>query len=86
MDESWAIKELAAAGRSERQIAAALSVSRRTSAACFHEMRRMEDFDFAFNTSIKKDRVYDLATCRLVHEHRDVLLVVPPGTGKSHLA
>lgn len=61
-------------------------VSRRTNAACFRETRRLEDFDFAFNTSIKKDRVYDLATCRFVREHRDVLLVGPPGTGKSHLA
>ena len=53
-------------------------VSRRTTAAGFREVRRIEDFDFAFNTSIKKDRVYDLATCRFVRERRDVLLVGPP--------
>ncbi len=55
-------------------------VSRRTNADCFRETRRLKDFDFAFNTSIKKDRVYDLATCRFVREHRDLLPVVPHRT------
>jgi DNA replication protein DnaC len=61
-------------------------MSRRTAAANFRELRRLEDFDFGFNPSIKKDRVFDLATCKFVRERRDVLLVGPPGTGKSHLA
>ena len=61
-------------------------MNRRTAAAGFREVRRLEDFDFAFNSSIKKDRVFDLATCKFVRERRDVLLVGPPGTGKSHLA
>ena len=59
---------------------------RRTTAANFREIRRLEDFDFGFNPSIKKDRLFDLATCRFVRERQDVLLVGPPGTGKSHLA
>ena len=61
-------------------------MSRRTAAANFREPRRLEDFDFGFNPSIRKDRVFDLATCKFVRERRDVLLVGPPGTGKSHLA
>jgi DNA replication protein DnaC len=61
-------------------------LSRRTAAASFRELRRLEDFDFGFNPSIKKDRIFDLATCKFVRERRDVLLVGPPGTGKSHLA
>jgi DNA replication protein DnaC len=66
--------------RNQRQI------NRRTMAANFREVRRLEDFDFGFNPSIKKDRVFDLATCKFVRERRDALLVGPPGTGKSHLA
>jgi DNA replication protein DnaC len=61
-------------------------LSRRTAAANFRELRRLEDFDFGFNPSIKKDRIFDLATCKFVRQRRDVLLVGPPGTGKSHLA
>ena len=61
-------------------------IGRRMKGANFRDVRRLEDFDFGFNPSIRKDRVYDLATCRFIRERRDALLVRPPGTGKSHLA
>lgn len=61
-------------------------IQRRTTAAGFRDVRRLEDFDFSFNPSIKKNQIFDLATCKFVREHRDVLMVGPPGTGKSHLA
>jgi DNA replication protein DnaC len=60
-------------------------ISKRTKAANFREVRRLEDFDFTFNPSIKKNRIYDLATCQFIRDRRDALLVGPPGTGKSHL-
>ena len=60
-------------------------MSRRVSAAAFREPKTLEDFDWQFNPSIKKRLVYDLATCRFIRENRDVLLLGPPGTGKSHL-
>jgi DNA replication protein DnaC len=50
------------------------------------KLTRLEDFDFTFNTSIKKSRIYDLATGQFIRERRDVLWLGPPGTGKSHLA
>src|SRR4026209_2577001 len=56
-------------------------INRRINAANFREVRRLEDFDFGFNPSIKKDRVFNLATCKFVRERQDVLLVGPPGTG-----
>jgi DNA replication protein DnaC len=61
-------------------------IGRRTATANFRETRRLEDFDFSFNSTVKKNRIFDLATCKYIREHRDVLLVGPPGTGKSHLA
>ena len=61
-------------------------INRRQAAAGFREPRTLEDFDFSFNPSIKKAKIYDLGTARFIREHRDVLLVGPPGTGKSHLA
>ncbi len=60
-------------------------IGRRTTAANFRDVKRLEDFDFSFNTSIKKNRIFDLATCAFIRERRDALLVGPPGTGKSHL-
>jgi DNA replication protein DnaC len=60
-------------------------MSRRTKAAAFREPKTLEDFDFAFNASVKKKQIFDLATCRFAREARDVLFLGPPGTGKSHL-
>ncbi len=65
--------------RQERQI------DRRVKAAGFREVKPLDDFDFAFNPAIKRAQVYDLATCRFIRELKDVLLVGPPGTGKSFL-
>ncbi len=61
-------------------------MNRRVMAAAFRNQRRLEDFDFSFNPSIKKSLIFELATGRFVQEKRDVLFLGPPGTGKSHLA
>lgn len=66
--------------RHERQI------ERRIKAAAFREAKTLEDFDWDFNRSIKRKAVYDLAAGGFVRQKRDVLLVGPPGVGKSHLA
>lgn len=58
-------------------------VNRRIKNAAFRELRPLDDFDWSFNPSLPKKQVFDLATCRFVREHRDVLLIGPPGTGKS---
>jgi len=60
-------------------------MNRRLRAAMFREPKTLEDFDFSFNASIKKKQIYDLATCRFIREARSVLLLGPPGTGKSHI-
>ena len=60
-------------------------IARRTKAAAFREQKTLEDFDWRFNTSIKRKQIYDLATCRFVEEAKDILFLGPPGVGKSHL-
>lgn len=66
--------------RQQRQI------DRRVKSAGFRELKPLDDFNFAFNPSIKRVQIYDLATCRFLREAKDVLLVGPPETGKSFLA
>jgi DNA replication protein DnaC len=61
-------------------------LARRHKSADFREMRSLEDFDFGFNPSINRTQIYQLATCQFIRQHRDVLLVGPPGVGKSHLS
>ena len=60
-------------------------IDRRVKAAQFRELKPLDEFDFAFNPSIHKKQIFDLATCRFVREARDVLFLGPPGTGKSFL-
>ena len=66
--------------RRERQI------ERHNRAACFREQKTLEDFDWDFNKTVRRKQVFDLAAGEFVRRHRDVLLVGPPGVGKSHIA
>src|SRR6185295_7928957 len=40
---------------------------------------------WTFNPAIKRQPIYELATGQFIRQRRDVLLVGPPGLGKSHL-
>jgi DNA replication protein DnaC len=61
-------------------------VARRIKAAAFRDPKTLEDFDWDFNTSIKKKTIYDLAAGKFIRDHHDILLVGPPGVGKSHIS
>jgi len=46
-----------------------------------------EFFDFEFNSAVLPPQlVRDLASCRFIDDHRNVVLAGPPGIGKSHIA
>ena len=70
----------------ELNVRAQRKIARRTKAASFREPKTLEDFDFAFNPKVDRKLVYDLATGNFIDQGRDVLMVGPPGVGKSHLA
>jgi DNA replication protein DnaC len=59
--------------------------TRRVKAAGFRDQRTLDSFDWSFNPSVPKKRVFDLASGRFIRENRDVLWLGPPGIGKSHL-
>jgi DNA replication protein DnaC len=60
-------------------------IGRRVKSAAFKELKPLDEFDWSFNPSIPKKQVFDLATCRFLRESRDVLLIGPPGVGKSFI-
>jgi DNA replication protein DnaC len=60
--------------------------ARRLKAAHIPEMKSLENFDWSFNPKLSKSLIFDLATARFVNQHGGVLLLGPPGTGKTHIA
>ena len=70
----------------EIDLRAGRKIQRSTRHAAFRDSRRLADFDFSFNPDIPRARIMQLATSQWVRDARDVLLIGPPGVGKSHLA
>lgn len=61
-------------------------IEKRCKKARFRDRKSLEDFDWNFNPTIKRQPIYQLASCAFIREHRDVLFLGPPGLGKSHIA
>lgn len=68
------------AARLERDIAM------KTKLAHFPVLKTLDGFDFAFQPSIDERQIRELATLRFVNQGENLLLLGPPGTGKTHLA
>src|SRR3954451_2774553 len=49
-------------------------------------IKTFDQFDFAFQPSIDERQVRELRTLRFVHEASNVILLEPPGAGKTQLA
>jgi DNA replication protein DnaC len=60
-------------------------IDKRQKLAGFRDRKTLEDFDWTFNTSVKREQIYELATGNFIRQRRDLLLMGPPGLGKSHL-
>ena len=58
----------------------------RIKAARFPARKTLEEFDFTFQRSVKKTVVEHLGQLDFLHARENVILLGPPGTGKTHLA
>ncbi|MBS1881065.1 MAG: IS21-like element helper ATPase IstB [Actinobacteria bacterium] len=58
----------------------------RIKAARFPARKTLEEFDFTFQRSVKKPVVEHLGQLDFLHGKENVVLLGPPGTGKTHLA
>ncbi len=58
----------------------------RIRAARFPARKTLEDFDYSFQRSLKRDQVAHLGTLDFIAERSNIVFLGPPGTGKTHLA
>jgi DNA replication protein DnaC len=70
----------------EIEARSARDIAMKTKLAHFPATKTLEDFDFAFQPSINERQIRELATLRFVAQGENVLLLGPPGVGKTHLA
>jgi DNA replication protein DnaC len=58
----------------------------RIRSARFPARKTLEEFDFTFQRSVKKTVIQHLGQLDFLHARENVILLGPPGTGKTHLA
>lgn len=85
--EAWAYSDLLdrlfeeeLANRESRRVRNALKLSG------IPAMKTLDSFDFAFQPSLEKTRIAELASLGFLANKENVLLLGPPGVGKTHLA
>ena len=77
------LNELLSSEQQERQ---RKSRETRLKLARLPHRKGLEDFDFAFQPSIDKRQIEELGTLAFVARDENVILLGPPGVGKTHLA
>jgi DNA replication protein DnaC len=50
------------------------------------QRKTLDEFDFKFQPSIDERQIRELATLAFVHRQENLILLGPPGVGKSHIA
>jgi len=70
----------------EVSVRRASAIETRTRVARFPVKKRLDEFDLAFNKSIDQKVLDELRTMRFVHNAENLILLGPPGVGKTHIA
>lgn len=62
------------------------SINNAVKRAGFPMIKRMDEFDFAFQPRMDEKLIRELATLHFMKEAKNIVLLGPPGVGKTHLA
>ncbi|MBI4587342.1 MAG: ATP-binding protein [Candidatus Rokubacteria bacterium] len=70
----------------EVQAKTAKHITMRTHLARFPFVKGLEAFDFSYQPSLDKKQLQTLASCHFIEHGENVVILGPPGVGKTHLA
>ena len=76
---SWLVQDELDRRRSRLQ-------DRRYTLSGLPERKTLQDLDWSYNTRLPKRDIFELGTLKFVDAREDILLLGPPGTGKSNVA
>lgn len=75
---SWLVQDELDRRRSRLQL-------RRFALSGLPERKTLQELDWSYNTRLPKRDVLELSTLKFIEAREDILLIGPPGTGKSHV-
>jgi DNA replication protein DnaC len=85
--EEWSYEQFAAALlKTEADSRDSHGGQSRIKAARFPARKTLEEFDFAFQASLPKNTILHLAQLDFLAGKENIVLLGPPGTGKTHLS
>src|SRR5881227_1440643 len=85
--EEWSYEQFAAALlKTETDSRDSHGGQSRIKAARFPARKTVEEFDFAFQASLRRETVLHLAQLDFLAGKENVVLLGPPGTGKTHIS
>jgi len=64
----------------------AKNITMRTNLARFPFVKGLDAFDFGYQPSVDKKQIHQLANCHFIEHGENIVILGPPGVGKTHLS